>query len=598
MEREENAARRKENILNNSHCVQEGSPLGSLSDQLKNKLFFLASWGIVAFGQPAWSPSLSLFSAVLGFALFWVSIAQCSSRQKIFISGGWFACIQLVHLSWMTSIEFQGVYILFVYGILCLLLGVQFSLLTFFLRDVRSLTPLGILAAAALWTGMEWSRLKVLCGFTWNPVGLSLTASVPTLQFAAVWGVYGLSFWVILVNLAAVKLFFATREKKKTCALIWMGLALVPVLFGTWHLSRAPQNEGKRISAALVQTGLLPSQKVPLPGRHDEFISPLNQWIEILRLLKSNNQSHWDLVVLPEAVVPYPATDAVYLYAAVLKCVAQELGDEAVLHQPPLLFPYAELRELRGEKVWCVTNAFWGQLISNHFYSEVIAGLDHREPSLGKNYNAAFHFFPFQREISRYDKRVLLPLAEYLPFHFLKKWTQNYGIVEFFTPGSEAAVTGSCVPLSISVCYEETFAALMREGRKKGAELFVNVTNDSYYPYSRLPKQHFDHARLRAVENGIPLMRSCNTGLTVAVDRFGQVVAQLGEGGKKSEWIKGVLDLSLKVENHWTLYSYWGDLGILVLCVGILIGFSIKKSLAGMKFFFNDLLKMNLKKKT
>ncbi|MBY0529217.1 MAG: apolipoprotein N-acyltransferase [Rhabdochlamydiaceae bacterium] len=489
----------------------------------------------------------------------------------------WFTCVQLVQLSWMSSIEFQGVYILFVYGALCALLGVQFSFLSVFLRDLRKLSALRILAAASLWTVIEWSRLKFLCGFTWNPVGLSLTAWIQPLQFAAIWGVYGLSFWVMFVNLVAVKLFFASKENRKQWATCWVGLALIPMLFGVWHLKRGCISGEKQISAALVQTGLLPSQKVPLPGRYDEFISPLNQWSEILRLLKNSKREHWDLVVLPEAVVPYPATDAIYLYTAALKRISQVLGEESVLHQPPLIAPYAQLRELHGEKVWCVTNAFWGQLISNHFSSEVIAGLDHHDLFCGKNYNAAFHFFPFQREILRYDKRVLLPLAEYLPFSFLKKWTQNYGIVDFFTPGSEALVTGERVPLSLSVCYEETFADLMREGRKKGAELFVNVTNDSYYPNSRLPKQHFDHARLRAVENGIPLLRSANTGVTVALDRFGQVVAQLGEGGRESEWIKGVLDVAFKIETHRTLYSYWGDWGILVICVGFLLGFSIKK---------------------
>ena len=135
----------------------------------------------------------------------------------------------------------------------------------------------------------------------------------------------------------------------------------------------------------------------------------------------------------------------------------------------------------------------------------------------------------------------------------VKKLTKSYGISDFFTHGRESKVIESKVPFSISICYEETFAELIREGYgSKVQTLFVNVTNDNYYPNSRLPQQHFDHAKLRAVENGVPLIRACNTGITGVVDRFGRVVSVLGKGGRDSEWQQGALDVTFQAQSHRT----------------------------------------------
>jgi apolipoprotein N-acyltransferase len=125
----------------------------------------------------------------------------------------------------------------------------------------------------------------------------------------------------------------------------------------------------------------------------------------------------------------------------------------------------------------------------------------------------------------------------------------------------------------------------MRQARMKGAELFVNVTNDNYYPNSRLPQQHFDHARLRAVENGVPLIRACNTGVTAAVDRFGREVARLSDQSGGVEWVKGVLDVQFSAETHRTLYQLWGDKGILALSF-ILLCFDLRRRIGRSKIFF------------
>ena len=105
----------------------------------------------------------------------------------------------------------------------------------------------------------------------------------------------------------------------------------------------------------------------------------------------------------------------------------------------------------------------------------------------------------------------------------------------------------------------------MREGRVKGARLFVNVTNDNYYPDSSLHKQHLFHARVRAVENGTPLIRSCNSGISAAIDSFGRIVAKMEETRNSVNSKGGVLNCRLNTYTFPTLYTFWGE-GFIIAC--------------------------------
>ncbi len=528
------------------------------------RTFFLIflSWAIVGFGQPGWIPWLAPLAALGGFALFWMGIQNFSSR---FWPGVlWYAAVQAVQLSWMTSIEYQGWYILLVYAAICLALGLQFGCLTLLVipaakGDIsgRKMTAMRALAAAAFWTLSEWGRFYILCGFSFNPAGLALTGFLPSLQLAAVWGVLGLSFFVMWVNVWVFSLFSSGKNLRRISGWgIPFSLALFPYLFGYAHLAyhETGQANSPFLSAALVQTNLLPSEKSPLKGRLHAFISPLEQWQRILRFLEEKKGDRWHLIVLPESALPFQADSMVYPLEETVKILEDAWGASPSL--PALSYPFAEKKENR----WLVSNHFWAQAIADHYHAEVIAGLDQRDKALKKNYAAAFHILPDAEGMGRYEKRVLVPLAEYLPFEWLMPWVRSYGIAEFFTPGAEAKVFGRAIPLSLSICYEETFSDLMREGRVKGAELFVNVTNDNWFPSSRLPEQHFSLGRLRSIENGVPLLRACNTGVTASVDSLGRMVSQL-------DLPEGVLAAPVHTYHYKTLYTHWGDAGIIGLCL-------------------------------
>lgn len=522
------------------------------------RLNFILSLFVVALGQPARVGWLGAVAAVAGFALFFLSLSSSLSRMQKFSAGtAWFFGVQLIQLSWMTSIEFQGYYILVVYVLISLWLGAQFGLLTLFVPvGEERLSMREILFCASLWTLMEWGRLLILCGFSWNPIGLALTYFIPSLQFASVFGVLGLSFWVMMTNLMGLNVLRSSIKQ----APYWLFLTFIPYLYGLAQLHYFPTRQQQTLDLALIQTDLLPSEKSPYDGRAEDFISPFEQWERILSFFKEKQIKRSDLILLPEAAVAMPSDLCNYPYSRAREIWVKAFGAESENKLPPLRAPFAHQRDFFGEKIWCVSNLFWCQALANLFDSEVVAGLDHCDRGVKKNFNSAFYFKPNSLSFHRYDKQILLPLAEYIPFNFLKPLTKSYGINDFFAHGEVTKIFGEKVPFSPSICYEETFSEMMREGRSFGAELFVNMTNDNYFPASSLHGQHLYHARLRAVENGIPLARACNSGGTAVIDSFGRLAAQF-------EGREGILNYHLTAAHFPTLFSFWGDAGIVSLCL-------------------------------
>ncbi|MES2199186.1 MAG: apolipoprotein N-acyltransferase [Chlamydiota bacterium] len=511
---------------------------------------------LVAFGQNAWYSWCGPLAASLAFAIHWKALDGLSERQASRVSFLWFFSVSLVQLSWMTDREYQGIYIVFVYLAIALACAWQFS---FFSRKIRTslkLDGLSILGLCGLWTLMEWMRLHFLCGFAFNFVGLSLTCHLFSLQMASIFGVLGLSFWVIMTNLMGLR--FLKSSKSTSFLLQWIFVILLPYAYGAGHIAyhdlAKRQEEDKSYTVLLVQTGLLPSQKYRILGKEEDFLHPVTQWRNVLEEIATYSKKKIDLLVLPEAAFPFGFDRYVYEKQIVQDEIVKAFGEKAAESFPPDVEPFAQRKP---GSVIRVTNAYWVQTLSNFFHTQVIAGLDTEE--FGRNYNSAFSFEPGSLP-ERYDKRVLLPLAEYIPFEGLKRLSQRYGIESFFTSGTQPEVFG-LNKISPSVCYEELFSSIMREGKKMGAELFVNLTNDGWFPFSKLSKQHFTHGLIRTVENGIPLVRSCSIGVTAAVDSVGRVISKL-EGDQR-----GSLCVSVPRYHYTTCFSFFGETPLIILCV-------------------------------
>lgn len=537
-------------------------------------LLSLISFAVVALGQPAWSWQIAVLASIFGYALFFrVLLGIKRPRSRFFLGTIWFASTQFFQLSWVSSHPFFYIYAFWV--IWPLLLGLQFGCVAYLVTPPVMTVFAGGLALSGLWTLMEWARLFILSGYAFNPSGLALTASLYSLQLASVGGVLGLSFWVMLVNTQVIRAWVTGGFRPWVTVLIF---ALLPYSYGFWVLHNHEQNRQKSqetLTALLVQTAF--PVEVSLREQKDIVGYVTNQWRKVLEITKHALNTKLDLIALPEYVVPFGTYTFVYPYDKVQQIFKEVLGED-VLPLLPQLDSHLGVEEWTlGKSEVLVNNAYWLQAIANVYNSAVVAGLsdvDGVTIEERKYYSVAQFFLPLSNAPpERYEKRVLVPLGEYIPFEFCRHLAASYGIQGSFTSGVEAKVfSHPTVPFGASICYEETFGDLMRENRVKGAEMLVNLTNDAWFPDSRLTKQHLDHGRVRTVENGVPLLRCCNTGKTAAIDSTGRVLLVLGEDQPNQESISDSLLVTLPRYHYQTIYSRFGDL--LVVCLSVLcIGF-------------------------
>jgi apolipoprotein N-acyltransferase len=551
--------------------------------QTYQKIFLLlTSFILVALGQPAWLWWIGMLASIFGFALFWRVLLVIPKRSERFvIAMGWYAAVQIVQLSWMTYHPF-----LYIYAVLLIcawLIGFQFGVIGLFIQPSLFQRMDRLLALAGLWTLLEWSRLFVLSGFSFNPIGLALTSNLYSIQFASLGGVYLLSFWVILVNLLAVRAWLQGFSKKGWLNLV--GIALVPYLFGALHLiiqQRAFdewETQHAPLKVMLVQTAFPVEENLVFSSWEEAVLYVLNEWRHILALIQAHKNRAVDLIVLPEYVVPYGTFRSLYPFEKVKDSFEGFFGSLVLSSFPPLHPPYATHFETEEGNCCLVTNAFIAQTVANTMQADVVVGLEDTTfltPSTKHVYSCAFHFSPHHSQYNRYEKRVLVPMGEYIPFEFCRNLAAQYGITGSFTCGEKAKIFSAKIPIGSSICYEETYGHLMRENRLLGAEMLVNLTNDAWFPDSLLTKQHFDHARLRTVENGIPLIRSCNTGMTGAVDSLGRIIGMLGEDPIQSQWKKEAYYIEVPTYHYATLYTQVGDQLILAISIFFILFVFIK----------------------
>jgi len=185
---------------------------------------------------------------------------------------------------------------------------------------------------------------------------------------------------------------------------------------------------------------------------------------------------------------------------------------------------------------------------------------------VGRFYNAVQVIAHDGTILGSYDKAHLVPFGEYVPA-LLDRAIRAVGLRQFvhipggFTPAESrrALAIPGLPPVAATICYEAIFpGAVLPDGPRPS--LILNVTNDAWFGLTPGPYQHFAQARLRAVEEGLPLVRAANTGISAVVDPYGQVGASLPLGAE------GILDAALPVALPATLYTRYGD-GIVVVMV-------------------------------
>lgn len=555
--------------MNPSSPLSPTSPLPFPLSPLSRLTLFVVSLVIVAFGQPSTLPLLGPLAAACGLALFWrLLLAMPSAKKRFWLSTLWYTAVILIQFSWMLAISHAFKYIYLLYPLLSLLLyGVPWGIIGLYITPVRAAKPLFPLFIAAVWTCLEWSRLFILTGSSWNPVGLFLATTPYTLQMASWIGVYGLSFWVTMTNAIVLQAVWVTPKRfTRACAL---SAIVFPYLLGMatllYHREGVKRASNDSLTLLLVQPAFPVEEWLPGWGAHEALDMAFKEWKAILILIAPYEKKHVDLLVLPENAVPFGAHSPLFLQTEIETLFSDVLGEAASASLPLPTIPFAHPVQMLDGVVWVVSHSYILQGISNWLSAGVVAGLEDRVMIDGKLHNStsAFYYTPQTSVVpllpEKYDKRILVP-GEYIPFAFLAPFLREYGIQDSLLAG-EQAKTFLCqhAPFGLSICYEETYGHIMRENRHLGARFLVNLTNDGWYPRSNLPEQHFQHARLRTVEMGIPLVRATNTGVTASVSSLGVPLDRI-----QHHDTPGVLLTTLPLHHYATFYTYAGDWTILL----------------------------------
>jgi apolipoprotein N-acyltransferase len=349
------------------------------------------------------------------------------------------------------------------------------------------------LALAIAWTACELLRSTLFGGFPWNLIGYAFAGSDAMMQFAAVAGVWGLSLLAVLIGaLPGALLEPGSRARWWPVAaagllllLLWSGGALR--LAG----AAAPAAPGPLLR--LVQANISQEQKLQPELRAQSF----------RRLLELSAQPAQGVqaIIWPESAAPYP--------------LAREPEARRLIG---LVVPPGGLLLTGGERF----------------------DLDSEPP---RAWNSLFVLDPSGTIVARYDKGSLVPFGEFLPLRGvlgrigLKKVTG--GTIDFQPgPGRQTLTLPGLPPFSPLICYEAIFPGAVVDPGARPAWL-LNITNDAWFGRSSGPYQHLAMARLRAVEEGLPLVRSANTGISVVIDPLGRITARLDLG------TTGVLDAAL-----------------------------------------------------
>ncbi len=357
-----------------------------------------------------------------------------------------------------------------------------------------------LLASPFVWVATELGRTHLLTGFPWVLLGYSQATVLPVAQLAAIAGIYGVSLLVASVSAALALVVVRTAEaaqpirdrtagarRSSRAALAVVG-AIVAVV-AVWGSRRIADN-GLTRSGEPVRVGMI-------QGNVDQGIKwdparAASIFDEYIRMTHQAIDAGARLILWPESSTPFMFEE-------------EPFGAERIRRLT---------RDARVSLLFGSDQIEWKE-VGNR-----------RVPD--KYFNAAFLLRPDGSTAGVYRKMHLVPFGEYVPLQkllfFAAPLTEQVGT---FWPGVNAAllpVAGHRV--SVAICYEVVYPALVREFVRGGSELLTTITNDAWFGETSAPYQHFQQASMRAIEEGRYLVRAANTGISGIVDPYGRVVEE------------------------------------------------------------------------
>ncbi len=485
-------------------------------------------WLLGAFSALAFPPFAVKPALIPGIvALLWC-LRRAQSWWRAFSYGWWFgfghfmAGLYWISIALLTDPGQYGWMIPFaLFGITAVL--ALYSALT---ALVTFLLPVGsparqVVVFACAWVLLEMARSVLLSGFPWNLAGYVWAGSLPMMQLAALTGVWGLSFLAVLAAGIGAALVHSDSEGNVVLATGRPLYLTALLLFAVWagggmRLPDTGQYLATDVTLRLVQPNIMQDHK----WKPELRFNTLKRHVDLSATALDRPV---DILIWPEAAVPYSLSPHSDLVSYITKVISPQ-----------------------------------GFLLTGAL----------REEGEGDSFRLWNSVFALNREgdiLAYYDKVHLVPFGEYIPFRALLPINKiTHGTTDFSAGIAPQTLSPALnVPsFGVLICYEAIFPTGIINPQQRPSWL-LNVTNDAWFGMSSGPYQHFEMVRMRAIEQGLPLVRAANTGISAIIDAYGQVVTSLPLE------TEGILDGYLPATLPPTLYSYYGNYIILLTIYGI-----------------------------
>ena len=460
------------------------------------------------------------------FPIFLLLISQINTLKKVFTAGwcfgfGFFlAGLYWISFALLVDIDSFGWLIPFAVLIIPAILAVYVGLIALITKLLSKNKYQLVISFTCLWVIAEIIRVNILSGFPWLLIGYSLCLSDSMIQFASILGIYGLS----LVTLCAVcPLYLLLNHYRKLDLFIVIGGFVIFVTnfcYGYHRLEISPTNYTDT-KIRIVQANIEQTLKWDTKQQTDNLLKHMN--------LSKINNDNIDYVIWPESAITFHVS----------------LDDQL------------QAINILSKNSYLLT----GGIRIN----------DTRKPSM--IWNTIFVINSTGKIVDFYDKAHLVPFGEYIPLkNFIPVTKITHGTLDF-TPGAVIKTikpNHSLPSFSPLICYEAYFPenVILKEQQPN---FIVNFTNDSWYGNTSGPYQHLHMTRLRAVEQGMPVIRAANTGISAVIDSYGRITKKLSlnSSGVIDSYLPNMIILP-------TLYNRYGNLLISsILIIFLLLAYKI-----------------------
>lgn len=348
----------------------------------------------------------------------------------------------------------------------------------------------------------EWLRSVLFTGFPWNALGMSLGSTTATAQAAAFVGLHGLTVLAILIAAAPATLADKKPAQQFLTPTLLASAAFAALWLGGMIRTSAPASSLEPGVRLRIMQPNLPQDAKFQPEAMEEILSKYLSLSDASTSPRNSGIADVTHLIWPESPFPVVLTDDVKSMQKIAAFLPQ--GSTLVTGAIRAERSAAAKRQTRYLNSIYVIDA-----------EGAVAGF--------------------------YDKVHLVPFGEYLPFQAALEYLRLRQFVQIpggFTPGEEKGplrVPGLPMVAPL-VCYEAIFSGAVTSASGERPGLLLNVTNDAWFGVTPGPYQHFAQARLRAIEEGLPLVRAANSGISAIIDPLGRIVGELPLGAE------GVLD--------------------------------------------------------